>query len=349
MLPEERADLLSRKQLHDSTDSTSIQREQQASFSSNLRRGGDYVDLSRRACPVCKSFCSVKQIIPIYVRSDTSDKQNSHVIVEEIYGSKTQSMAKASSIDAESSKYQSNKRKRSLSTGDLGDMIASPEHDFSIQIENNFNTINSTTASQTRQTQMDQPLPSSQAQTYENNISTFGLRRRIVRSTSYSTSDSTRSERNKSNSISESPIPLRPLPPRSLVYTHLVNTSNTYSQYLSSDGTVSDANRLSNSSQMPRSLFQSLLGLPYETLFSSRPSSSIGTNAHLGQSGIPISIASTQEYSQPISASRRFRNTSINDSRYHVDDINVEDAATDFLSRLLLMLGSFVILCLLLF
>ena len=161
-----------------------------------------------------------------------------------------------------------------------------------------------------------------------------GLRRRHISSNITS-----------SSTVSRPLVPMRPLPPRAPT-----SPSSTYSNHVQQTHASHATNPTTYSAPqlaLHQSLFQALLGMQIPT-----------SPTNNGQ-GIP-SLHRPRDHDE-VNPNDRYANSNVGHSRNgpsqshtsasHVQatGVSTEDSAMEFLSRLLLMLGSFVILCLLLF
>ncbi len=239
-------------------------------------------DSARRLCPVCKSACCVKEVIPIYVREkEEKDFGNEH-----------------SKLKSENEVDEANE-------------IIDNEKSEGTEVDNNDNGIDVETLE----------IIDNHGQRESENITQIdtGLRRRRTQTTSVQTS-------------SIHPMPSRPLPPPSTIQTN--NTSTLQNNHIMS------AQRHSPTLALHQSLFQALVAVqtnPQSSMMNQHP------NSNYQQPSIP---SLHDRYNRNgMSASN---NDSSNHGRNYEED-NQLDAGQEYLSRLLFMLGCFVILCLLLF
>lgn len=244
-------------------------------------------DVARRLCPVCKSACCVKEVIPIYVREkEEKDFGNGH------------SKLKSENEVDETKEINGNEKSEDT------------------EVDNNDNDDVVDVDIETLETVGNHGQRDSENITQNDT----GLRRRRTQTTSAQTS-------------SIHPMPSRPLPPPSVIQPN--NTSTLQNNHIMSTQGHSPALALH------QSLFQALVAVQ------TNPQSSM-MNQHPNSNYQLPSIPSLHNRYNGNGGMNASNNDSSNHGRNYEEDTQL-DAAQEFLSRLLLMLGCFVILCLLLF
>ena len=271
------------------------------------------VNTARRMCPVCKSTCSVKELVPIYVR-ECNVAENSN--------EKQQEIVTNSSAESVSNNHNS------------GNNVNQHEDELYASIDDEFVEVDEIVAldghgNEDGDAQVTIELNEVSERSDDVNITTgatTGLRRRRPHQQQQLTGTTTTTTRTTAQTSSD-PVPARPPPPPSTVQP--VSATTTRSQNMQSM-------TIRPPIELHQSLFEALMTVqnrshqsPYQTSSSDRPIPSIhDRNANNNGDGTRNDSSHYYEGNQ-----------------MHGD----QDPATEFLSRLLLMLGCFVVLCLLLF
>jgi hypothetical protein len=271
------------------------------------------VDVTRRSCPVCKSPCSIKEVIPIYVQEHTPKQDQPQ---EQRHSNATDAVKGA--VDQGNHEHGRNN----------GEAIEANTSSVDVNVEDSPNLDMNTRINISEDIPVD-----------------TGLRRRRTQS---QTQTQTQPSQLQMQTISTDNVPSRPLPPPS--------TTPPITQHNRPHTTTTTNIQAHNNSALAlhQSLFQALLTVQ------THPHSPPAIIRDSQQQHSPSSQGnSNNNYGNDIPSlhdrgSNSNRNgTSINaNGDYHNGQYmeeNSQDDTSEFLSRLLLLLGSFVILCLLLF
>ena len=262
------------------------------------------VDATRRICPVCKSECNVKDIVPIYVRESTCTHEKEQQLDNVNQSSKSFSEGEVASINNNNEE------------GGVTDV----KIDASTDINQNTNINND----------------NEQENYHHSNSSdsTTGLRRRRTAATTTTTTQQQHIE--VSQSSQSSVLPSRPFPPPSSIpQHHHDNTSHNSNTHNVGPTGMSNSPALA----LHQSLFQALVNVQANN---NNNNQSTSTNSNTNHHRYIPSLHDRR-------MNNGVRNESSNNANSDQDDDFVQDATQEFLSRLLMMLGCFVILCLLLF
>lgn len=301
--------------------------ERQYLDSSYVEFGSGQIDETRRLCPVCKSVCSVKELVPIYVRDVSQSSYTGG-------GSSRDSENNCVQIDDEKNSENCHDENDLDDLDDVDDrkMPAQEESKHDGSESDEFVQVDANSASAAVSSVNENQIMGDDSTNSENTTSqSTGLRRR------------TPQQRQQSNIPPQAEeLPSRPLPPPTRTQQiNQSNRTNTHPSHRYQVGIGSGGGITTNSSALAlhQSLFQALV-----TVQTNSNSHSLNDHENHMQSN---SIHRTNI------PSLHYRNsTSTNNAADNMDELhesNRRDAASEFLSRLLLMLACFVVLCLLLF
>ncbi len=298
--------------------------------SSYIELGLRQIDQTRRLCPVCKSNCSVKELVPIYVRDVHTNNKRSDDNASRVTSGGEEKEDGKNSHNGTDERIIGSTEEESKDDNDDGD--GSDDIDEFVQVD-------ATPAAAAAAVTGTIPESSNNTENDIVNSSTTGLRRRIPHQ---------RLETNRVEQVEEqeiqtqelSQVPSRPLPPPSRNSLQINQANNSHATNLTfNNSNNNDQTRtggiVSNSSALAlhQSLFQALVTVQTNNHPHLRNDSGNDNNPINGGRPIP-----SIHYRNTIHATNT--STNVGDRR---------DAASEFLSRLLLMLACFVILCLLLF
>ena len=288
--------------------------------SSYVEFGSGQIDETRRLCPVCKSVCSVKELVPIYVR-DVSQSINPN-------GGGSSSENTCVQIDDEKNGHQCQGENdlddiddRKIPSEEESKLDANESDEF-VQVDANSATA---AVSSSNENQMEGDSINIENATSQST----GLRRRIPQQ---------RQQSNIPSQVVE--LPSRPLPPPTRNQrTNQNNRTSSHDTHSHQVGIGGGITTNSSALALHQSLFQALVTVQ------TNPNSH-STNDH------EIHMQSNTIHRTPIPSLHYRNSTGRNnaaDNRDEFHESNRRDAASEFLSRLLLMLACFVVLCLLLF
>ncbi|KAG7364034.1 zinc-ring finger domain containing protein [Nitzschia inconspicua] len=282
-------------------------------ISMSMSMGGNSLsfDNTRRVCPVCKSPCSLPSLVPIYVRStnEPSPVNRSNHSNQTIRGLRSDN--------------GSTERRQETTQTVHPSMEESREEQ---QQEQQQQSSSSTTAGQQQQQQQQQQQPPLEDSIHDANL---GLRQRHSRAVD-ATATTSLSTSNDSNQVPSRPAASSPQ--------HPTNRHNTPSRNNQQHSTVNHNNWISMSPNVRHGSLTHgiLMSFHQAAMHVQNENNANNSDSSQGQRTIP-SLHSIRDGSYEG-----------NFQQQQQQPIDVNSETTQYLSRLLIMLTSFVILCLLL-
>mmetsp|Transcript_7905 Transcript_7905/g.11402 ORF Transcript_7905/g.11402 Transcript_7905/m.11402 type:complete len:377 (-) Transcript_7905:577-1707(-) len=303
--------------------------------------GNSIVDTSRRRCPVCKAECSVQTLIPLYVRNEQQNQQQTPSATHKNKRRNKRSIMKNPSNDNSNSEerlqQQFHNHQQQQFSDDMSMSTVEDDHstnsiisDHSIEYQDGTTTTTATT----------------------------GIQRRLRFHNNNNNNATGPNGRMHSNNENETEfVPSRPPAPSPLRRSQVDNsdggssnnsyTANNNNNNYTYTQTPRHINPISPATHRP-SLSHGLALLLWQTLFGQETGHNRGTLRRLLSSRDSSSSSSSSSLDETQSQEQQQHHQ--HQGGFLVPPTNPEDDQTaEFLSRLLALLGSFVIICLILF